>query len=126
MKKFMILTGLVMSMGISGMALAQSKNISYSGNAITEELHLAKGDVVTINTHVPVDTMVIIDVRPKCTCADAGFLFQSSMENVAPNRKGGFVDTMFTGAKPGTVSYTFTGEYEMDAIFSISPDTKNQ
>lgn len=126
MKKLIIVAGMLVSLGVYGMACAESKDISYDGKPVTEEIHLAKGDKVTINTTVPVNTKVIIDVQPKCDCAAAGFLFESSMENVDPKRKGGFIDNMFTGANPGKVTYTFTGEYEMDATFKISPSPENQ
>lgn len=125
MKKSMIVSALAITLGLSTMAFAQSKDISFNGKAVTEEIQLSKGDKVTITTHVPVGTKVIIDVQPKCTCAEAGFLFESSMKNVAPKRKGGFSDTMYTGANPGTVSYTFTGEYPMVATFQISPGVNN-
>ncbi len=119
MKKIALLTVFLIA-GCSNSP--KSLHLAYNGNALNEKMHLAKGDVVTIDTSVPVGTKVLIEVSPNDNNADANALtFTSSMENAPPNRQGKFVDQMYTGANPGWVSYTFTSDKSADVVFNIHP-----
>lgn len=110
-----------MTIGLSFNAYAKTIDISYSGAPVTKSVRLSKGDVVMINTSVDVNTKVLIKVTPVEKVSDHSFTFTSSMEAVSPGRDGAFVDQMYTGANPGWLSYTYTGDNKVEAKFALSP-----
>ena len=118
MKKIALLVALLIA-GCSNSP--KTLHVAYNGNAVNEKLHLAKGDVVMIDTTVPIGTRVLIEVYPNNNVDANNLTFTSSMENASPNRQGKFVDQMFTGANPGWVSYTFTGDKAADVVFNLHP-----
>ena len=120
MQKSIILSTLL-ALGISSTALASTTHINYNGSRVDTDLHLKKNDVVMIDTTVKIGEHFFVEARLKNRTPTemANFTFNSSVVGVHPERRGEFWDSIFTGASPGWVSYTFTGENETDAVFSI-------
>ena len=115
------LVSTLLALGISSSALAQTIHIQYNGTPVKTEVHLEKNDVVMIDTTVKVGRHFFVVGNSKNQSAEeiANFHFNSSVVGVEPEREGEFVDSIFAGANPGWVSYTFTGEKAIDAVFTI-------
>ncbi|MDQ2993646.1 MAG: hypothetical protein M3R00_01695 [Pseudomonadota bacterium] len=122
MKSYLLISALF-ALGISTNTLGATTNIKYDGTAVTKEIRLTKDDTVVINTTVPVNTkfMVSIKLKKKSPIEIANFNFESSVVAVTPYRQGEFVDRIFAGANPGSVTYTFTGKNDSDAVVSVFP-----
>ncbi len=115
------LVSAILLLAFSGSLFAKTINIPYAGKAITQDVELAKGDIVMINTTVPIGTRVMTSVSPVGQVNDKEFTFTSSMENAPSDRSGAFLDQMYTGANPGWVSYTYTGMNDVKATFKLNP-----
>jgi hypothetical protein len=120
MQKSIILSTLL-ALGISSHTLAKTTHINYNGTRVDTALHLKKNDVVMIDTTVKIGEHFYVEAKLKnpSSAEKANFTFNSSVVGVEPERQCEFWDSIYTGASPGWVSYTFTGKNETDAVFSI-------
>ena len=112
-----IFLGAVMS---SGNVLADSVSVQYKGSMLTQSFTLSTGDVVTVNTSIPVSTRMLITMTPGGHPA-CSHCFNSSVMNVQPERGANFVDTVYTGANPGWLTYTYVGKDPMTFSMQIQP-----
>jgi len=114
-----VLSLLLLSSGV----FAEAFHMQYYGQTIDQVLHLKKGDVVAIDTYIPVNTRfrVVADVPPMNAEAMDNFIFSTSLDSVGPYRHYPFYDNVLTGANPGWMTYTFQGDKEIDAHFRITP-----
>jgi len=119
MNKIILIAILLLS--ASSNIFAKTIDISYKGSSLTKKMQLSTNDVVMINTTVNIGTRVLISVKPISHVPSHSFTFKSSMMGVNPNRIGEFTDQMYTGANPGWVSYTYTGDKNVQAQFILKP-----
>lgn len=121
MKKIILLSA-ILATGVSATTYAKTIDIDFDAhNAISQNLHLEKDDVIMLHTTVPVGVGFMVEVKPTAMTEEniSNFNFMSSVVGVEPARQGGFVDFIYAGANPGWVSYTFTGEQPTDVIFQV-------
>lgn len=108
-------------LGAAVSAHASSVNIQYDGSPVTKSLSLSNGDVVTINTSIPVNTHMSITMmsgnNSKNNCSHC---FNSSVVGIDPYRGSNFVDSIYTGANPGWLNYIYVGDNPMKFTININ------
>lgn len=119
MKKSIILS--VLSLFVSATVWAKTIHIPFSGGQVEKTLHLAKNDVVKLDTRVEVGQAFFVRVAPLIENEEVmrNFRFASSVVGVEPERQGPFLDTIYAGKNPGWVTYTFLGDKSMKVTFTI-------
>jgi hypothetical protein len=88
---------------LSSGAFAEEFHMMYYGQVISQTLHLKKGDIVAIDTYIPVKTCfyVIADLVMHNAETLNNFKLIATLDGVRPDRNAPFIDTVWTGAVPG-------------------------
>lgn len=111
---------LVALLALSNVAFAKDFYLKYDGKPVEKNMHLNKGDVVHIDTTIPVNTQFFVTATTVGQPDEGNFKFKSSVVGVVPERNDAFTDSIWTGANPGKVTYEFAGDEAVDANFAVS------